>query len=402
MPFEDFNDHLSFHRHDRKIRNPFIVYLDFETRLDETHQTDKIKQIHIPYSYMLMFIYEGQKEPVKYMRLSHDHNQLMIQFWKDMDDIRARSLVIVDNPATMIFDSKAEMEFNNSECCHFCGLGFTKKFKSGKMKGKIVPKVRDHCHVTGKFRGAAHSTCNLQSKLSFKTQIPVVCHNLSGYDSHIIIKSFNFNGQECVDIKDEDGKMVRKKKSITCIPLNGEKFMSFTVGHTFKFIDSARFYPESLSALVEAQSNGFTNYDSFKYTNEFIRTFVTPDRPFKELQKLLIGKGVYPYKKTGQDLSCLPPIEDFFNDLVDQPCSKKDYQRAQEVYKSFGCQCFRDYHDLYLGWEVLGVRWSWVCDEFSNDVSLQAHFSSNKFPSLKLIIFWKCRPSWDLGWQTER
>ena len=49
-----------------------------------------------------------------------------------------------------------------------------------------MQKVRDHCHYTGKYRGAAHSICNLRYKISKK--IPVVFHNGSTYDYHFIIK----------------------------------------------------------------------------------------------------------------------------------------------------------------------------------------------------------------------
>ena len=45
----------------------------------------------------------------------------------------------------------------------------------------------DHCHLSGKFRGAAHEFCNLKYKVP--KFFPVVFHNLSGYDSHLFIKT---------------------------------------------------------------------------------------------------------------------------------------------------------------------------------------------------------------------
>ena len=55
-----------------------------------------------------------------------------------------------------------------------------------KSKFKLNRKVRDHCHYTGKFRGAAHNICNLRYKILKK--IPIVFHNGSTYGYHFIIK----------------------------------------------------------------------------------------------------------------------------------------------------------------------------------------------------------------------
>ena len=68
------------------------------------------------------------------------------------------------------------MNFNRSTICHIC---------NGKLHYK-KDKVRDHCHVTGEYRGAAHKNCNLQFRIS--TKVPVIFHNLRGYDSHFIIQ----------------------------------------------------------------------------------------------------------------------------------------------------------------------------------------------------------------------
>lgn len=68
-----------------------------------------------------------------------------------------------------------EILFQKTTHCHIC----QKKLESDR--------VRDHCHVTGKFRGAAHNACNLNLKQ--KERIPVLFHNLRGYDSHLIMQA---------------------------------------------------------------------------------------------------------------------------------------------------------------------------------------------------------------------
>ena len=62
-------------------------------------------------------------------------------------------------------------EYKHATKCHICFKPF---------------KVRDHCHYSGKYRGAAHSICNLQYKIP--SHIPVVFHNLAGYDTHMFIQ----------------------------------------------------------------------------------------------------------------------------------------------------------------------------------------------------------------------
>src|SRR5271155_5829440 len=99
----------------------------------------------------------------------------------------------------MIFTKVDAETYSNANTCHIC----EDKFNSSKADDI---KVRDHCHLSGKFRGAAHNECNLNYK--DPKFIPVVFHNLSGYDSHLFIKKLRGN-------------------NINCIPINEEKYISF-------------------------------------------------------------------------------------------------------------------------------------------------------------------------------
>ena len=85
-----------------------------------------------------------------------------------------------------------------------------------------MDKVRDHCHVTGKFRGAAHNKCNL--KLRIPRKLPIIFHNLEGYDGRIIFKELNN-----IDV------------DVAVIPNGSDKYMSIIVNKHITFIDSLQF-----------------------------------------------------------------------------------------------------------------------------------------------------------------
>ena len=110
-------------------------------------------------------------------------------------------------------------------------------------------KVRDHCHITGKFRDAAHWSCNINLQLTKK--VPVIFHNLRGYDSHLI-----FNELDKFDVK------------IKVIPNGLEKYMAFFLNKNLVFIDSMQFMNSSLEKLVKnLLDNGF------KYLTEYMGIF---------------------------------------------------------------------------------------------------------------------------------
>ena len=92
--------------------------------------------------------------------------------------------------------------------------------------------MRDHCHVTGKFRGVAHSECSINYE--YTGRIPVIIHNTRGYDTHLIMQA----------IDKIQGKQLK------CIPNNMEKYISFSLG-CMDFIDSFQFMSSLLEKLVE-------------------------------------------------------------------------------------------------------------------------------------------------------
>ena len=75
--------------------------------------------------------------------------------------------------------------YDKQKVCLLCKGKFCSD-KINKREYKLMRKVRDHCHFTGKYRGAAHTKCNLKYKAP--KFIPFAFHNGSNYDNHFIIK----------------------------------------------------------------------------------------------------------------------------------------------------------------------------------------------------------------------
>lgn len=107
--------------------------------------------------------------------------------------------------------------------------------------------MRDHDHLTGQYRGAAHNSCNLKLRICPGRQhIPVILHNLKGYDSHLLISAIGKTEVDIVTFTDHKGReRHRKTGEIGVIPNNMEKFISFS-WRQFRFIDSCQFLNASL------------------------------------------------------------------------------------------------------------------------------------------------------------
>ena len=75
--------------------------------------------------------------------------------------------------------------YKKQKVCYICKKEFSTD-KNYKNACKLYHNVRDHCHFTGKYRGAAHNICNLRYKIPKEN--PVVFHNGPTHDYHFIIK----------------------------------------------------------------------------------------------------------------------------------------------------------------------------------------------------------------------
>ena len=211
LPNED-NASLYFKEYHKQLKVPFVIYVDSESvtaKIDSAtphptkSSTDKY-QHHQPCGFSYVVVSEAEKYskfPVVYR--GEDAVDKFIECLETEQQHIEEKLSFIE---PMRIENEEEQMFQNAINCHICHseLG--------------ADRVRDHCHLTGKYRGAAHNECNLN--YSFTGRIPVILHNLRGYDSHLIMQGL--------------GKL--KNKEINCIRNNTEKYISFSIDK-LDFID---------------------------------------------------------------------------------------------------------------------------------------------------------------------
>ena len=258
MPEEGKNK-LAFQNHHKQLPVPFVIYADCEAlttkiagpELDPSKSNTHKTQHHeaCGYSYVVVRC-DGETSPPTVYR----GPDTMERFLKSLQEEERKIKVTLANPQAMRMTPDDRRTHNNSTHCHVC---------AGPLASD---SVRDHCHITGKYRGAAHNACNLKLRLNPKTTtIPVVFHNLRDYDSHLLMQA-----------------MSKVEGKVSCIPNNTEKYISLSLGQ-LRFIDSAQFLLASLNRLVSANQP-----EAFRVTAKY--------EPDEEKRSLLFRKGVYPYE----------------------------------------------------------------------------------------------------------
>ena len=355
---------LSFKNFHRKMRVPFVVYADFEcfTRPISTcapsnkHSYTQQYQKHKPcsYSYYIKCFDDELFTPVlKRYTIKDENISVAKSFVKNLEE----DIVDIYNQfkykKKIKITKEEERDFQKATVCHVCEGAF------GKTEDER--KVRDHCHLTGRYRGAAHNKCNLEFKLP--KFYPVIFHNLEKYDAHLFIK-------ELAEVQDplQSAGLTKTKGGIKCIARTEENYISFgkeivvdvftkdgkdwEVKQVIRFIDSLKFMNSSLEKLA-------SNLTSFPELEGYFKG--------KQLE-LVKRKGVYPYDYMNcisrMSETSLPPIECFYSKLNDTNISEKDYEHAMNVWRTFNMKTMKDYHDLYMITDVLLL--SCVFEEFRN------------------------------------
>ena len=354
-----------FKNHHKSLPVPFCIYADFECttekisgcqpppmkkpkkgRLPEERSYTEKYQKHTAcsFGYKVVCHYDEKYSGDVVIYRGEDCIQ---KFMKCMfEEVKNCQSIIRDNfnkPLKMT--KKDEKAFTKAKRCHICEKKYT---------DDDVP-VRDHCHVTGKYRGSAHQTCNLKLQISAeKIKIPVIFHNLKGYDSHFIINELGelIKKEEKIPdnvyIMNKEGKMVKDESvsriSVSVIAQNAEKYMAFYIGKHLSFIDSFAFMSSSLDKLA-----GNLEDRDFIYTKDY---FTDPVQ-----FNLMKRKGVYPYDYMDSfskfNDTELPKREDFYSLLTDNNISEDDYSHAKDVWNTFNLQNMGEYHDLYLKTDIL-------------------------------------------------
>ena len=314
---------LNMKNFDKHIPIPFRIYADSECLLKRIEislgKHTKLYQEHTPNSIGTKLVCTDDRFtlPTKIFTGNNCVNDFIK--WAFIQQKRINQIIDKHFNKKLKMSEDDEDNYQNSEICWIC----TQKI--------IKDKVRDHCHITGKLRGSAHKEYN--SKLKIPRKLPIIFHNLEGYDGHIIFKELN--NFDNIDIQ--------------VIPKSSEKYISIIINRNI-FLDSLQFYKGSLDTLA-----GNLQDSDFKHLlSEF------PEDKLDLLRK----KDAYPYEWVDYyekfKYTKLRPKESFYSSKDDGKRGKGDghistsqYLLLKLVWKEFGFKTFKDFHNHYLKKDVL-------------------------------------------------
>ena len=333
------NTYLKFDKFLNSEKAPFVIYADFESLIkpldncspDPNKGYTKKFSKHEPISfcyYIKSFnenVYKSKKRT--YIKEEEEDPDVIDVFinWLEED---VKEIANLGNEK-MIFTDKDEEQFNKASNCWICG----------KLLN-LEDRVRDHCHFTGKYRGAAHNSCNL--KYCKPNNIPVFFHNLTGYDSHLFIKKLGITEGNIDCIPNNEEKYITFSKTIKAGEYKNKKGLTKSKFFKIVFKDSLKFLSASLDVLVS---------NTPKENLKILDKHYTPEQA-----RLLKQKGFFPYEY--MDLieklkDPKPPRKAFYSKLTGSGITEKNYNHVLKVWNTWNMKTLKDYLKLYNETDVL-------------------------------------------------
>ncbi|XP_066583784.1 uncharacterized protein [Prorops nasuta] len=329
LPSEDEDRWLSFKNVKNYERVPFVIYADLECILEKTDQSDDNSnsnsyQKHVQFS--VGYYIKSSRDSSFSSYNSYRGTDCIEWFVRELESVvqivsyRLKTVV----PMSILSVSESLRQYSDPNC-HICKKPF--------LPNQLRIRDHDHDHLTGKYRGPAHNNCNLNFKNSHV--IPIIFHNLSGYDSHFIFEAI--------------ANLL--EGSVHLLPVHKEKYISFSkfLRHYnihLRFIDLFKFMASSLDKL--------SSYLEESQLKNLVSQF--PGLT-EEQYSMLTRKGIFPYdyidsiSRLGE--TTLPPRELFYNRLSDSHITEEAYNHAKDVWTKFKIQTLGKYSDLYLKTDVL-------------------------------------------------
>ena len=350
---------LKFQNYSKQIEVPFVVYADFKSitnkvegcKLSKDMEREKndrsyteAYQIHEDCGFTYKIVCRYDDEFSKRIKIYHGKNAVN-QFLESMleEVTYCKEIVNKHFNKPLIIMKDDVTHFEHADKCHICNMKF----------GDKDVCFRDYCTITGRFRGASNNAVRITSK---SLKVPVIFHNLHGYDAHLIMQQIGEIPNKHA-YTNEKGKEISLNLSV--IPSNMERYMSFTLGNHLTFIDSFQFMSTSLDKLA-----GNLPKDDFNYTSQEFEG---------EKLNLMTKKGVFPYDWTDSfekfNETKLPDKKHFYSILNDQHITDDEYTHAQKVWEMFNVKTFGEYHDLYQCCDTL-----LLCDVFEQFRSMCLQF----------------------------
>ena len=337
---------LSFYGFDKQFLQPLFGCCDFEaslvpvTRQDNAvryncqncadggntvlckHQTTTVHH-QIPTTYSICIVDRDGK--LLFEKTESDHINVMEKFFLTLDYIETEYIPLLQRFKTKSDYTELEnRHFQSASVCHLCKGQFNEHFKS-------LSRVRDHCHYTNKYLGAAHNKCNF--KRAVERFLPIFIHNFKNYDAQFILQGLKYS----------------RHQGITGIPFNMEKFRTLNVGKVV-FVDSFQLLPDSLNTLVSDLKDSGHSFPILDQLPLFLK--------YKNNRDLLLRKGVYPYEWATSiqkliDSLAFPKRQHFFSSLSQKNATKQDYNHGKLVFSQFDCKNMLDYCHLYCRLDTL-------------------------------------------------